>query len=238
MNCKIDGCQRKAMYKSQQVCQLHYFRFMRNGTYDIENKRKARAQNDKGYQMLYLCSHPLAMKGGYVYEHRAVVFDKFGYDLPDCKFCQTKLTWSNVHIDHIDNNIKNNSLENLRPICRGCNVMRKHTKQQKCKYKSNHKITFNGITMTAAEWSRHKGVTVAGNTIIRRLKLGWSVYDALFLKSRTHPNSEITIYEPKYANEFDQNKKRHQARLKLTVDEIKALNQKYRLKIKELERGL
>ena len=36
MKCKIDGCTQNARYKKDQVCQKHYFRFMRYGTYELK----------------------------------------------------------------------------------------------------------------------------------------------------------------------------------------------------------
>ena len=159
MKCKIDGCNREAVYKADCVCQKHYFRFMRNGTYDLLPKpiRKYRRHNVKGYQLIFEPRHQLAMSDGYVYEHRFVIYSIYQNNLPNCKLCGCKLTWSSCHIDHIDNDITNNTPENLRPICRACNVMRSHTLIPKYTHKGHSKITFNGLTMTAAEWSRPLG---------------------------------------------------------------------------------
>lgn len=206
MKCKIDGCDREAMYKADCVCQKHYFRFMRNGTYDLLTKpiRKYRRSNLKGYQMLFEPKHPLAMKDGYVYEHRFIIYSIYGNKLPNCQFCGSQLTWSNCHIDHVDNNIANNIPNNLRAICRACNVMRSHSLIPKHTHKGHTEITFNGITMTANEWSRQKGVTVAGKTIRDRIKAGWEVEKALFYPSITHPNSKIKHTIPKYKNKFEE----------------------------------
>lgn len=205
MKCKIDGCNREAMYKADCVCQMHYFRFMRNGTYDLLPKpiRKYRRHNGKGYQLIFEPRHQLAMSDGYVYEHRFVIYSIYQNNLPNCKLCGCKLTWSSCHIDHIDNDITNNTPENLRPICRACNVMRSHTLIPKYTHKGHSKITFNGLTMTAAEWSRQDGVTVAGNTILRRIRDGWSIERALFETSSTHPNAAVKHTTTKYKNRFE-----------------------------------
>lgn len=207
MKCKVAGCDREAMYKKDCVCQKHYFRFMRYGTYELTKlgKKKYRTQNQKGYQMLYEPEHPLAMANGNVYEHRYVIYSKYGENLPNCDLCGCKLTWDSSHIDHINGDVKDNRLENLRPICRACNVMRSHSKIPKYTHKRHSKITFNGITMTAAEWARQPNVSVAGNTINRRIKNGWSVKDALFSKSTTHPNICVSGYKTKYKNAFEMN---------------------------------
>jgi hypothetical protein len=46
----------------------------------------------------------------------------------------------------------------------------------------NHRITFNGETLTAAQWSRKVGTS--SKMILRRLKAGWSVEDALLSAKR------------------------------------------------------
>lgn len=155
--------------------------------------------------MIFKPAHPLAMKNGYVYEHRIVVYDKYGADLPKCEFCDNELTWENCHIDHINNDITDNQLQNLRPICRACNVMRKHTKIPRHTHKGCHAITYKEITMTPTEWARQPNVTVSRRSILNRINKGWSVEEALFTPSKTHPNSIIKNREPIYKNDFELN---------------------------------
>lgn len=207
MKCKVDGCDREAVYKSDCVCQKHYFRFMRNGTYDLLPKptRKYRRHNGKGYQLIFEPRHQLAMSDGYVYEHRFVVYQQYGDNLPNCCFCGCELSWSSVHIDHINGDIKDNQISNLRPICRACNVMRSHAKIPKHTHKRHTRITFNGVTMTAAEWARQSDVSVAGATINKRIRDGWTIERALFTPSLTHPNSTVNGYKTKYKNKFEVN---------------------------------
>jgi len=126
--CKVTGCDRISMYKAKDVCQKHYFRFMRNGTYDIVNTKSYRLENPKGYQMIYEPSHQLAQKAkGYVYEHRFVLFNDSGESISKCEICKSHWCWYDVynsHVDHIDKNVKNNNVNNLRPLCNSCNVSR------------------------------------------------------------------------------------------------------------------
>ncbi|MDQ6191387.1 HNH endonuclease [Klebsiella pneumoniae] len=99
---------------------------MRYGTYELtkRGKRKDRTKNSKGYQMINFPDHPLVMANGFVYEHRKVIYDRYGDTLPPCEICGKEVTWKTAHIDHIDEVVDNNSDSNLRVLCRACNVMR------------------------------------------------------------------------------------------------------------------
>lgn len=136
MICKAKDCERNAIYKTLILCQKHYFRFWRNGRLDKipknerkkppKRSRKHRTQNAKGYQMIDSPLHPLAMKNGYVYEHRMIIYSEFGENLPPCQYCGKSVKWScySCHIDHIDTDVTNNKRSNLRVLCNGCNVGR------------------------------------------------------------------------------------------------------------------
>lgn len=185
MLCKISGCEKEATYKTQGVCQKHYFRFMRYGTYELTHKpRRILRKEWNGYIRVYEPSHSLADCGGFVAEHRKVVYDDIGELLSCCSLCGKFVDWSSVHIDHIDANKKNNARENLRPLCRVCNTFRQYPAQHTMS--GRHGITYEGVTKTSEEWSRHPGVYVSGTAIRHRLKKGMSVEDALFSKKRTH----------------------------------------------------
>lgn len=192
MKCKVDGCDRESSYVSQQVCQMHYFRMMRHGTYELTTagKRNNRSHNSKGYQMLYIPEHPLAMKNGYVYEHRKAVYEKYGEEIPPCELCGKAVNWETVHIDHIDDSVDNNEPANLRALCRACNTMRARVHIPQHTVNGRHAITYNGVTKTATEWARDPRVRVAGNTIVLRLKKGMTVEKALFSEKVTHRSTK------------------------------------------------
>ncbi|ECT8547644.1 HNH endonuclease [Salmonella enterica subsp. diarizonae serovar 48:i:z] len=200
MKCKIEGCDRECRYMKQQVCQKHYFRMMRYGTYELTKtgKKKARTRNSRGYQMLYSPFHPLVMANGYVYEHRKVVYDRYGEVLPPCEMCGKSVNWKTAHIDHKDEVITNNSPDNLRVLCNACNVMRARIHIPSYTRKNSHAITYNGETKTPAEWSRDSRVNIAGNTILFRLRKGMSVEQALFGEKMTHRGKRANGYRPKY----------------------------------------
>lgn len=181
MKCKIDGCGRESMYKEKQLCQMHYFRIMRNGNTDLKViTRKYRSQNPAGYQRLFEPTHALANVDGYVYEHRFIVFNKYGHDLPDCEICGKPTDWSTCHIDHKDEDVTNNNIDNIRPVCRGCNTGR--TERSTIK-----KFDFMGDKYSVTELSKIKGVTVGRHMLKMRLDRGMTVKDALFTPNLTHP---------------------------------------------------
>lgn len=200
MKCKVESCDRDADYISQCVCQKHYFRMMRYGTYELTKvgRGKDRYQNGKGYQMLKIQSHPLAMKNGLVYEHRKVVFDRFGEAIPPCEKCGKHVTWKTAHIDHIDEVITNNSPENLRVLCRACNVMRSRVHIAQHTVNGRRSVTFNGETKTPTEWARDHRVRVSHTTITRRLKDGMSPEEALFAEKVTHKSVKAKERRPAY----------------------------------------
>lgn len=192
--CSVLGCDRDARYKALKMCQKHYFRNFRNGTTKLLSEIKKECGGvvrqtrltmpGKGYQFLYEPDHKLATKQGYVYEHRKVVYSVYGDSLKSCAICGRDVNWSNVHIDHIDKDVKNNKAENLRPLCRVCNTRRDKKPEHESKHA--HAISFNGETKTPAEWARDERVNVAAQTIITRKKSGMSDFDALFSKKITH----------------------------------------------------
>lgn len=194
MRCRVDGCERDAVYVTASLCQKHYFRLRRNGHLErlLDKKRKdlgysrvyRRTMPGKGYQMLYEPNHPLSWEQGYVSEHRKVVYDRYGKNLPDCEICGSPTCWETCHIDHIDRDVTNNSEENLRPLCRACNTQRDYPEQWKIR--GNHSITYEGKTMTPTEWARDPRVKVSGRTVVLRKSKGFSDEDALFAPKATH----------------------------------------------------
>jgi len=200
MKCKAHDCDRDAIYGTLQLCQKHYFRYWRRGTLEtIADERikatglsrKYRIQNPAGYQRIYEPTHTLANSDGYVYEHRFVAYKKYGDNLPACLMCGANINWDNCHIDHIDEDVTNNNIENLRPVCRGCNTTRT------VRTKNVIPLTYNGVTKTVAEWARDESVNVAYNTILRRMRNGFSAHDCLYMENVTHKNTVAKKYKTK-----------------------------------------
>lgn len=184
--CFIDDCDRETMYKKRDLCQMHYFRFMRNGTYDTVITRKYRRSNPKGYQLLFEPNHVLSQSGGYVYEHRYVLYNYRGIFIKNCDKCGKDWSWDDIyksHVDHIDEDVTNNNIHNLRPLCNACNTSR--GKKPCHELDHCHAIEYKGVTKTPSAWSRESFVSVCGHSIKRRIDSGWTVEDALKKPSRT-----------------------------------------------------
>jgi hypothetical protein len=186
MLCKIAACEKEARYKKAELCQMHYFRKMRNGTFD--NKPKAeRYISPNGYYSIRRVGHPLADSVGMVREHRYVYFENNNKNPGSCEMCKAKIDWKTLHIDHIDSNRKNNSPENLRALCRACNVNRERPMTAGCK----HVFTIEGLSMSAHAWARRGDVKLSGRQIIRRKKdFGWSDFDCVYKERTTHKTTK------------------------------------------------
>lgn len=184
MKCCVIGCDRDAMYTGKQLCQMHYFRVMRGGTTEKRVTRKQRRQNPAGYHLIYAPMHPLAQSGGYVYEHRKVLFDCLGWDLRECAICQKQITWDSCHVDHIDCNVSNNDAANLRPTCSVCNTRR--SVKPATEWARAVVLEFEGERKTAADWARDPRVSISCHTIASRKRRGMPDEQALFSPKMTH----------------------------------------------------
>jgi len=195
MCCVVD-CDRESMYKVKDLCQMHYFRFMRNGVFTLKNGRNSSRNPDQmhvtsnGYVVVYRPEHALARGTGYILQHREVLYNHLGDNTPDCGICGCKTSWEiyRYHVDHIDEDKENNDLSNLRMLCNSCNVGR--TKKIHCNALGRKSVTIKGETKTPQEWSRFVGVKVSGSTIRRRLSMGFSDDDAVYSERRTHNSSD------------------------------------------------
>ena len=198
MQCSVDGCERESSYKAANLCQKHYFRIRRSGSTELQEKnRKLRYVTTGGYISLYMPDHPLANKGNVVFEHRVVMWPIVGEGCRPCEICGKPQTWKTCHVDHIDENRQNNDPSNLRILCRGCNVKRGFSVQSYANSGEMGLVEFDGKIDTPTGWSRDPRVSVAGNTIVLRLKAGMTAEQALFGPKKTHNGNPKIDRRPK-----------------------------------------
>jgi len=81
-----------------------------------------------------------------------------------------------MHIDHLDDDKKNNDVSNLVASCPECNQKRGQYKIQNS-WRKRVGVTALGTTKTMNEWAKHAGIS--RQSLINRLKLGWSFEDAI-----------------------------------------------------------
>ena len=148
--------------------------------------RKARPSGALGRLLLaYLPDHPLRRSQGRVYEHRAVFYQHHGDGPFRCHCCGAVVSWDDMHVDHLDDNPKNNAPGNLAPACPTCNQKRGQHKVM-ATLRRKHGLTIDGITLTINEWAAKIGV-VNGSSIALRLKKGWAVRDAVMTPAWQRP---------------------------------------------------
>lgn len=187
MQCSVENCPKPAAYKKAQLCQAHYFRLRRTGT--VEERiiaRKRHIETPNGYIRTYEPDHPLACERGYVFEHRRVMWGQVGETVGACRICGRDEAWATCHVDHINNDRKDNRPENLRVLCRGCNIKRGLTQECYATRGEVGLLEFEGRIGTPADWARDPRVSVTAATIVRRKKSGMTDRDALFAEKVTH----------------------------------------------------
>lgn len=127
--CSIKGCVRLARSGRSRTCEVHCYRYRRTGKFDDPVYGKWTLASH-GYLVRMDPSHPIASVTGYLYQHRAVLYDHIGPGCHRCHWCDTEVEWMKRHdpralnVDHVDADKLNNDLSNLVPSCRRCNSTR------------------------------------------------------------------------------------------------------------------
>lgn len=130
--CHIDMCGKPTKYKDG-LCSMHGARLARTGTTDAR-PRVLRAgppsRQKPDYLSMAAHGHPLANTIGNVSVHRLVLWQKVGPSSRPCHWCGTEVHWfttvgaEKMCADHVDDDRRNNSPNNLVPACNGCNTGR------------------------------------------------------------------------------------------------------------------
>lgn len=179
-HCTIDGCNAVACRDMDTICEAHYMRRRRHGSFEVVSQviDGPIIHSGGGYLLEYLPNHPLrTSKSARVYQHRAVYYDAFGAGPFACHCCGKPVSWIDMHVDHLNDIVTDNRIENLAPACAVCNQRRGRHKMTSKSRASAVQLSAHGMSMCKAEWSKHLGIS--RESIDDRLRRGASLDDAL-----------------------------------------------------------
>ena len=177
LRCHVDDCDKSPRNVGSPCCEMHYYRLRRNGNLEAPGRPIAgKYEQSAGYIKIYAPGHPMAIRSNYAYEHRKIFYDANGEGPFSCHVCGKKIGYDVLHVDHLDDNHRNNAASNLAPACPTCNRQRGAHKMIKSMTEL-YGIEAFGVRRTLNEWSRQSAVP--RTTLSRRLKDGWHIERAL-----------------------------------------------------------
>lgn len=170
--CCMDGCDRLTRSRNSPYCEMHYQRWWRKGTAS-DLVAKPVLEHTGGYLIDYAPGHPLATDGAprYVYQHRRVYYEANGGGPFSCHHCGKVVSWSDMHVDHLDDDPANNEPPNLVASCPTCNQRRGYNKMTKTRRSQGVQVTAFGRTRCITEWANDLGIS--RSSVKRRLDMGW-----------------------------------------------------------------
>ena len=160
--CKVAGCGSDATRIKHQMCEKHYMRQRRNGSTAKKGHAKAGKLTHSGgnYYLIYAPNHELRRASPRIYEHRFIYYEAHGEGPFRCYHCGADQTWDTMHIDHLDDNPRNNSIDNLACSCPKCNLIRgAHKMKKKAQERSGWMVEFNGERMHVSDWAKRLGIS-------------------------------------------------------------------------------
>lgn len=128
-SCRVPECLKPPRSAKADLCKMHYHRQYRHGSVDALAHREAGPSLGRRYVSVYRPGHPLA-RSGKVYEHRAALYDHIGPGPHPCHWCTAPVDWvakgqpGCLQVDHLNNDGRDNRLDNLVPCCQSCNSAR------------------------------------------------------------------------------------------------------------------
>lgn len=198
--CTAEGCRAEPRSATIPYCERHYYRLRRNGTLNLRGPALERVSSH-GYIVVYVPGHPLAERRGDVreYEHRVVFYDANGEGPFRCHWCREKVTWRDMHVDHVNSDKQDNRIENLVASCPPCNQERGHAKVRRTmRERYATWIQFDGENLTLGEWAERIGIS--RQSLRQRLHNGWPLDRALTeprgrFGPRPHKGGRISVGE-------------------------------------------
>ena len=163
--CSCDGCGK--ISRCAGLCSMHYNRQHRHGSLERVRIRKSSYIHSQGYIVEHKPGHPLANGSAEVYQHRRIYYDIHGAGPFNCQGCGVEVTWSNLHIDHLDDCRSNNDMPNLAAKCPRCNVKRGFAKAKATKI-ANNGLAYQGHKYLIGDLAAMIGMTGVG--LAHRLK--------------------------------------------------------------------
>ena len=177
LSCTVVGCSNHPRSAGSPYCEVHYYRLRRNGHLGLLPS-SASHEHSAGYIVANAPGHPLCPPGRTdVYLHRKVYYDAHGEGPFKCHVCGAQQSWETMHVDHLDDDPKNNGLDNLAPACPTCNQWRGRHRRAATIRQRGIKVTAFGRTLSIYEWADETKLPL--RIIKRRVKEGWSAERAL-----------------------------------------------------------
>lgn len=177
--CSVERCKSAANRVGHVLCEKHYMRKRRHGSFHKKSTLKHKnLTHTGGYVLIHAPNHPLRKSSNRLYEHRVVYYDAHGAGPFKCNWCDAELTWDDLHIDHLNDVVTDNRIENLVASCPVCNVARGRNKMIATRRaQSTRRYKAHGKDMCLSEWARYLGISTA--SINYRIKKGWPLDKAL-----------------------------------------------------------
>lgn len=175
--CSVEGCARPRRTRKAVVCNVHYHRLWRTGK--LEQVPKQVIEHSCGYLLDRVLGHALSTPGNpsYVYQHRRIFYENHGNGPFACHVCGASVTWSGMHVDHLDDDPRNNVPDNLAPACPTCNRSRGRAKMAAARRAQGRLFTLNGETRCLSEWAGTLGISA--QSLRHRIAAGWPIERAL-----------------------------------------------------------
>ena len=120
--CQVHKCGMPATRVGRDLCEKHYKRVRRVGSFDLTPRVELMVHG--GYRIIKDAQHPLAQQNGWLGEHRAIAYEKYGPGPHPCHWCGVVQDWLDLVVDHLNEQKADNRPENLVAACNPCNRMR------------------------------------------------------------------------------------------------------------------